>query len=80
MPIPYDEIRKLIDDTAFQRRLQVALWRGLEDHSPDPGARTRSWSPGARAAHGPRAKPSSRRRFASRPPARSTIKARRSPT
>lgn len=27
MPIPYTEIRALIDDGVFQRRLQVALWR-----------------------------------------------------
>lgn len=27
MPIPYTDIRALVDDMAFQRRLQVALWR-----------------------------------------------------
>ena len=27
MPIPYTDIRKLIDDVEFQKRLQVAIWR-----------------------------------------------------
>jgi hypothetical protein len=27
MPIPYTDIRALVDDAVFQRRLQVALWR-----------------------------------------------------
>lgn len=40
MPIPYTEIRQLVDDTVFQRRLQVALWREaakvIRLPSPDP--------------------------------------------
>lgn len=27
MPIPYTDIRRLIDDVDFQKRLQVAIWR-----------------------------------------------------
>lgn len=40
MPIPYTDIRALVDDAVFQRRLQVALWREasktLRAASPDP--------------------------------------------
>lgn len=40
MPIPYTDIRQLVDDAAFQRRLQVALWREaskvLRAAAPDP--------------------------------------------
>lgn len=47
MPIPYDEIRKLIDDTAFQRRLQVALWREASKivrQTPAPDPKLVAWA------------------------------------
>lgn len=47
MPIPYDDIRKLIDDTAFQRRLQVALWREASKiirQTPAPDPKLVAWA------------------------------------
>lgn len=40
MPIQYLQIRALVDDAEFQKRLQVALWRKatliVREQSPDP--------------------------------------------
>ena len=47
MPIPYSEIRQLVDDGSFQRRLQVALWREASVQlrkSPAPAQAIVDWS------------------------------------
>lgn len=47
MAIPYEDIRKLIDDVAFQRRLQVAIWREaskLLRQTPAPDAALLAWA------------------------------------
>lgn len=46
MPIPYTDIRKLVNDAAFQARLQVALWREASKilRQPSPPAAQLTWA------------------------------------
>jgi len=49
MPIPYTDIRQLVDDAVFQRRLQVALWREAAKiiRLPSPDPTLLAWANGA---------------------------------
>lgn len=48
MPIAYEDIRKLVDNSGFQRRLQVALWREaaklLRQTNPAPSDSLLAWA------------------------------------
>lgn len=46
MPIPYTDIRALVDDAVFQRRLQVALWREASKtiRLPAPDPKLLAWA------------------------------------